>query len=117
MRKARITPLAAVLPAVGGFALLVLSTADLDAQTTPDYSSVASIFSKHCVLCHNGPAAPNGLRLDSYQAIKEGSKNGPVANSGDAAASELVKRIRGDCLLYTSPSPRDGLLSRMPSSA
>ena len=23
----------------------------------------------------------------------------------------------GVCLLYTSPSPRDGLLSRMPSSA
>ena len=23
----------------------------------------------------------------------------------------------GGCLLYTSPSPRDGLLSRMPSSA
>ena len=25
--------------------------------------------------------------------------------------------INEDCLLYTSPSPRDGLLSRMPSSA
>ena len=25
--------------------------------------------------------------------------------------------IMGACLLYTSPSPRDGLLSRMPSSA
>ena len=25
--------------------------------------------------------------------------------------------IDGACLLYTSPSPRDGLLSRMPSSA
>ena len=25
--------------------------------------------------------------------------------------------LNGDCLLYTSPSPRDGLLSRMPSSA
>ena len=24
---------------------------------------------------------------------------------------------RNHCLLYTSPSPRDGLLSRMPSSA
>ena len=24
---------------------------------------------------------------------------------------------QGSCLLYTSPSPRDGLLSRMPSSA
>ena len=28
----------------------------------------------------------------------------------------LVVRSMG-CLLYTSPSPRDGLLSRMPSSA
>ena len=26
------------------------------------------------------------------------------------------RRLKG-CLLYTSPSPRDGLLSRMPSSA
>ena len=29
---------------------------------------------------------------------------------------EYVKNLK-DCLLYTSPSPRDGLLSRMPSSA
>ena len=28
-----------------------------------------------------------------------------------------VKVKNKDCLLYTSPSPRDGLLSRMPSSA
>ena len=27
------------------------------------------------------------------------------------------KKKKKDCLLYTSPSPRDGLLSRMPSSA
>ena len=27
------------------------------------------------------------------------------------------EKTRGPCLLYTSPSPRDGLLSRMPSSA
>ena len=29
----------------------------------------------------------------------------------------LVGGLYGSCLLYTSPSPRDGLLSRMPSSA
>ena len=29
---------------------------------------------------------------------------------------KLIKEAH-DCLLYTSPSPRDGLLSRMPSSA
>ena len=28
-----------------------------------------------------------------------------------------VRAIDWNCLLYTSPSPRDGLLSRMPSSA
>ena len=31
--------------------------------------------------------------------------------------SEEEFRKYYDCLLYTSPSPRDGLLSRMPSSA
>ena len=30
---------------------------------------------------------------------------------------EELKYWNVDCLLYTSPSPRDGLLSRMPSSA
>ena len=30
---------------------------------------------------------------------------------------ELTMAIHLVCLLYTSPSPRDGLLSRMPSSA
>ena len=41
-----------------------------------------------------------------------------------ANALKEVKRLckdfgfnAGICLLYTSPSPRDGLLSRMPSSA
>ena len=29
----------------------------------------------------------------------------------------LVEEQIRNCLLYTSPSPRDGLLSRMPSSA
>ena len=28
-----------------------------------------------------------------------------------------INRLCASCLLYTSPSPRDGLLSRMPSSA
>ena len=30
---------------------------------------------------------------------------------------KIVDTLNGSCLLYTSPSPRDGLLSRMPSSA
>ena len=38
--------------------------------------------------------------------------NGDDPRSARAKVSDLEV-----CLLYTSPSPRDGLLSRMPSSA
>ena len=38
------------------------------------------------------------------------------ANEWDYAAGHAIAQNAG-CLLYTSPSPRDGLLSRMPSSA
>ena len=34
----------------------------------------------------------------------------------DQISDQMMGQI-GGCLLYTSPSPRDGLLSRMPSSA
>ena len=45
--------------------------------------------------------------LDQYAADRY---DGAIANTATAIG------IHG-CLLYTSPSPRDGLLSRMPSSA
>ena len=44
--------------------------------------------------------------------------------TGKPAPKEVMKALKKEdveefynCLLYTSPSPRDGLLSRMPSSA
>ena len=36
---------------------------------------------------------------------------------GTCTAVIRGERVACTCLLYTSPSPRDGLLSRMPSSA
>ena len=41
-----------------------------------------------------------------------GSLNGTFVNGVLINTAQIR-----DCLLYTSPSPRDGLLSRMPSSA
>ena len=35
----------------------------------------------------------------------------------DKARQQILFAHNTGCLLYTSPSPRDGLLSRMPSSA
>ena len=47
-------------------------------------------------------------------------RSGPGAGLGFAIPINLAKNVSDqllDCLLYTSPSPRDATLSRMPSSA
>ena len=38
-------------------------------------------------------------------------------SENDTVAGQEIADQGVNCLLYTSPSPRDGLLSRMPSSA
>ena len=58
-----------------------------------------------------------------FEALKSGAAGYIVKDP--ITKEEIVKAIRDlfnggspmSCLLYTSPSPRDGLLSRMPSSA
>ena len=40
-----------------------------------------------------------------------------AAHDEDVSEVFVCPGNAGTCLLYTSPSPRDGLLSRMPSSA
>ena len=46
---------------------------------------------------------------------RAGARLTPNGEAFVVYANQLVQTW--DCLLYTSPSPRDGLLSRMPSSA
>ena len=45
--------------------------------------------------------------------------NGVIHNCSHGAGTDANTRMTEDeiCLLYTSPSPRDATLSRMPSSA
>ena len=40
-----------------------------------------------------------------------------ISGTGAESITPFIPEGSGSCLLYTSPSPRDGLLSRMPSSA
>ena len=64
------------------------------------------------------------VSLLSYSPLGQGILTGKYLNGQMPQGSRLA--LFGDgplmyryksCLLYTSPSPRDGLLSRMPSSA
>ena len=51
-------------------------------------------------------------KVEAAKLIQERQNLSPT----DERYTELTSQINS-CLLYTSPSPRDGLLSRMPSSA
>ena len=56
---------------------------------------------------------PKSLTEDKYRLLKENLEVIIVFMEEKPISIELPNT----CLLYTSPSPRDGLLSRMPSSA
>ena len=76
--------------------------------------SVASYLSDHVVPLLLGRDAH---RIeDTWQFLYRSAywRRGPVTMAAIAAVDVALWDI---CLLYTSPSPRDGLLSRMPSSA
>ena len=55
--------------------------------------------------------ADGGTSLELWRSVIGHLRNG----AGESGNNDI--QIVYACLLYTSPSPRDGLLSRMPSSA
>ena len=85
---------------------------------------IASITS--CTNTSN-PYVMIGAGLVARKAAALGMKRRPWVKTSLAPGSQVVSAyleaadlqadLNNICLLYTSPSPRDGLLSRMPSSA
>ena len=66
-------------------------------------------------------ASAAGSPADRLRRLRQDSLEGAVSRQAlDDHLVELIDHLDLDgdaCLLYTSPSPRDGLLCRMPSSA
>ena len=54
---------------------------------------------------------------DVYQLVQDQQDEDGIKGQRDKHENLLQVIGYQSCLLYTSPSPRDGLLSRMPSSA
>ena len=56
-------------------------------------AQVLPIFEKSCLSCHGPDKHKGDLRLDSKAAAFKGGKDGLVLVSGDAAKSDLYRRI------------------------
>ena len=69
------------------------------------------------ILYYDDTSSPFPVHIDGYTAGVMRNFNYFTADDTTRTAQFANEDIYISCLLYTSPSPRDGLLSRMPSSA
>ncbi|WP_417703498.1 c-type cytochrome domain-containing protein [Pseudomonas sp.] len=74
---------------------LLLSASVLAAASPTYHGDIAALLANRCLVCHSGAQAPLGLRLDSLENLLRGSQRGPVVHAGDAAGSELLRRLTG----------------------
>ena len=77
------------------FIPLLLSARVLAAASPTYHDDIAPLLANRCLVCHSGAQAPLGLRLDSLENLLRGSQRGPVVHAGDAAGSELLRRLTG----------------------
>ena len=60
------------------------------AQVPTYQQDVAPILERHCTSCHSGWFPSAGLRLNSLESIREGSRSGPLIVPGKADKGWLV---------------------------
>jgi hypothetical protein len=56
-------------------------------------SLVEPVLQARCVQCHGAAKTEGGLRLDGPDSLRKGGKSGPAFVAGQAAKSEIVRRI------------------------
>ena len=76
----------------------------------------AQILRKECKPVTDYSVLPKIIE-DMFDTMYEEEGIGLAANQVGIDMNLMIIDVSHTCLLYTSPSPRDGLLSRMPSSA
>ncbi len=54
---------------------------------------VAPILERRCVQCHKDGKAKGKLRMDTYEMLVKGGKDGPAIEPGSAAKSHIIARI------------------------
>ena len=106
---------------IGSFAMLPFNDAEIVLR---DATGRAETF-EDAIQCAKDIYLYEKRKQDAeeMQSPEEGNtdigmtSDSPAPTNGEGETLEIESKKSKGCLLYTSPSPRDGLLSRMPSSA
>jgi WD40 repeat protein len=77
------------------FILTVLTLLGVQFSPAADYSSVDSIFAKHCLDCHASKDPEGELVLESYETLMKGGEIGAAVLPGKSDESLLVRMIEG----------------------
>ena len=97
-----------------------LHTGGIDSPRPASQRAAAFILTAAMLTTLAAPAFADIWRIeDGDITVKAGETEGTnkVSQGANQEVEDTDTIIKNRCLLYTSPSPRDGLLSRMPSSA
>ena len=90
----------------------------LDNFALDEVLGLLSSTSKTGRLSLKGDRGDGSLTIYNGQLVDASASYDSNGTAPEDVVFELLRYVDGNfCLLYTSPSPRDGLLSRMPSSA
>ena len=80
--------------------------------------SISNVYAVNKISVFGTIENMNGQLLsDALITLKNQNKSAVTNRFGEFDLGKIFPDDTIICLLYTSPSPRDGLLSRMPSSA
>jgi uncharacterized membrane protein len=92
MKQFVLVAIAALL--VATFAILRIGSTEAAPATNISYAKdVQPILESRCGKCHMGEFVSEGLHMDTYVSLMEGSDNGPVIISGNADDSLLVQKL------------------------
>ena len=89
---------------------LFLMIGFVSADDAVDYQSqVRHVFQARCFACHGALKQESGLRIDTASAAISGGDSGPAIVAGNAAASDLFRRISASDLAERMPPEGEAL--------
>ena len=110
--------LASAAPALGS--KLLSATLESNLDTAQGWANLRSHVTSVNTSAHSlasGEASVADAFRPGFTVLRQTIDDGAASVAKRDEQSALSQSYLNLCLLYTSPSPRDGLLSRMPSSA